>query len=51
MDLHSDVDLLEGICTTRAIRRYRPRLHADFQVKIQFRWSTHVLALTQRQIL
>lgn len=24
MDLHSDVDLLEGICTTRAIRRYRP---------------------------
>lgn len=24
MDLFSDVDLLEGICTTRAIRRYRP---------------------------
>lgn len=24
VDLHSDVDLLEGICTTRAIRRYRP---------------------------
>lgn len=24
VDLHSDVDLLEGLCATRAIRRYRP---------------------------